>query len=54
MADGRENAYRVMSHAEGPTILYTHVTTFPVEILDEEPMYDLFFRTLGQCGRERR
>lgn len=51
MADGREIAYRVMSDAEGPTILFTHQTTFPVEILDEDPMYDLFFRTLGQCGR---
>ena len=51
MADGREIAYRVMSQAQGPTILYTHHSTFPVEILDEDPMYDLFFRTLGQCGR---
>ena len=51
MADGREIAYRVMSQAQGPTILYTHQSTFPVEILDEDPMYDLFFRTLGQCGR---
>jgi class 3 adenylate cyclase len=51
MANGREIAYRVMSQANGPTILYTHVTTFPVEILDEDPMYDLFFRTLGQGGR---
>ena len=51
VADGREIAYRVMSDAEGPTILFTHVSTFPVEILDEDPMYDLFFRTLGQCGR---
>ncbi|MDC3402367.1 adenylate/guanylate cyclase domain-containing protein [bacterium] len=51
MADGREIAYRVMSQAQGPTILYTHHSTFPVEVLDEEPMYDLFFRTLGQCGR---
>ena len=51
MADGGEIAYRVMSQAQGPTILYAHTTTFPVEILDEEPMYDLFFRTLGQSGR---
>jgi class 3 adenylate cyclase len=51
MANGGEIAYRVMSQADGPTILYTHASTFPVEILDEDPMYDLFFRTLGQGGR---
>ena len=51
MADGREIAYRVMSQAQVRRSCTPITSTFPVEILDEEPMYDLFFRTLGQCGR---
>ena len=50
MADGREVAFRVLSDTEGPVIVHTHDTTFPMEMLDEEPLYDRFLRTLGQAG----
>ena len=50
MADGREIAYRVLSDTEGPVIVHTQESTFPMEMLDEEPMYDRFLRTLGQAG----
>ena len=51
MADGREVAFRVLSDTEGPVIVHTHDSTFPMEMLDDEPMYDRFLRTLGQAGR---
>ena len=51
MADGREIAYRVMSDSAGPVILHTASGPFPVDLLDEDPMYDRFLRTLGGCGR---
>ncbi len=51
MADGREIAYRVMSDSAGAVILHTASGPFPVDLLDEDPMYDRFLRTLGGCGR---
>lgn len=51
MADGREIAYRTMSDVAGPLILHTPSGPFPVDLLDEDPMYDRFLRTLGTCGR---
>ena len=51
MADGREIAYRVLSEHDGPVIVHTHASTSPIEILDEDPMYDRFLRTLGRYGR---
>ena len=50
LADGREIAYRVMSETAGPVVLHTHGVTVPAEILNEDPMYDRFLRTLGQCA----
>lgn len=49
-SDGREVAYRVLSDAEGPVIVHTHITTFPMEMLGEDPMYDRFHRALGLAG----
>ena len=51
MADGREIAYRVMSETAGPVVLHTHGVTVPIEILDEDPMYDRFLRVLGKFTR---
>jgi pimeloyl-ACP methyl ester carboxylesterase len=51
LADGQEIAYRQWSDNAGPVILHTHGATAPLELLGEEPMYDRFLRTLGQCGR---
>ncbi len=51
VGDGREIAYRVMSHTDGPVLLHTSSPTFPMEMLVEDPMYDRFLLTLGQCGR---
>ena len=51
MADGRDIAYRVLVDGEGPVLLHTTSGPFPLDLLDEEPMYDLFLRTLGKCGR---
>ena len=50
MSNGREVAYRMVSQSRGPVFAYTHPNTFPVEVLDEDPMYDRFFRTIGQAG----
>jgi hypothetical protein len=50
LADGREIAYLVLSDDGGPVIVHTHVTTLPMEMLTEDPMYDRFLRTLGQCS----
>lgn len=47
----QEIAYRVMLKGDGPTILHTASGTFPVDLLDEDPMYGRFLRTLGGCGR---
>ena len=51
MTDAREIAYRAMSDGDGPLILHTASGPFPVDLLDEDPMYDRFLRTLGRCGR---
>ena len=51
VADGREVAYRVMSDNDGPTMVHTHLGTAPIELLDEDPMYDRFLKTLGRRGR---
>jgi class 3 adenylate cyclase len=51
MSDGREVAYRVMSDHDGPTMLHTQEGTAPIELLDEDPMYDQFLRTVGRCGQ---
>ena len=49
--DGREVAYRVMSDNDGPTMLHTHLGTAPIELLDEDPMYERFLEKLGRHGR---
>ena len=51
LPDGREVAYRVMSGATGPVILHTTAGPFPLDLLEEEPMYDRFLQTLGGSGR---
>jgi class 3 adenylate cyclase len=51
MADGREIAYQEMSDNPGPFILHTSSPPYPLDLLDEDPMYDRFLRTLGGCGR---
>ena len=51
MADGREIAYQEMSHNAGPLILHTSSPPYPLDLLNEDPMYDRFLRTLGGCGR---
>lgn len=51
MPDGREIAFRVTSDNPGPLILHTPSGPFPVDLLDEDPMYDRFLRTLGTAGR---
>ncbi len=49
--NGREAAYRVFSETDGPTIVVLPAGTMPIEVLDEDPMFDRFLRTLGQYGR---
>ena len=51
MADGREIAYQEMSDHAGPLILHTSSPPYPLDLLNEDPMYDRFLRTLGGCGR---
>ena len=51
MADGREVAFRVMSDRDGPVILYMPGGSVPIELLDEDPMYDRFLRILASSGR---
>jgi class 3 adenylate cyclase len=50
-ASGRDVAFRVMSHHDGPTLLFTSEGTAPVDLLDEDPMHERFFRTVGRCGQ---
>ncbi len=51
MADGREIAFLQMSDNAGPVILRTSSPPYPLDLLNEDPMYDRFLRTLGGCGR---
>ena len=51
MAGGQEIAYRLVSEGDGPVILHTPSGPFPLDLLNEEPMYDLFLRTLSGSGR---
>lgn len=50
-AEGREIAYRVMSEGDGPLIVHTGAGPYPIDLLDEDVMYDRFLRTLGLAGR---
>jgi hypothetical protein len=51
MADGRDIADRVVSDGDGPLILHTASGAYPIDLLDADPMYDRFLRTLGLVGR---
>ncbi len=51
MADGRDIAYQAASEGDGPVIVHDVVGPWPLDLLGEEPMYDLFLRTLGRYGR---
>ena len=51
MADGREIAYRVASDSDGPVIVHEPNRAVPIDLLNEDPMYDLFVRTLASHGR---
>lgn len=51
MAGGGEIAYRVLSDGDGPVIVHPPTGPWPIDLLDDEPMYDRFLRTLGRCGR---
>lgn len=51
IADGRDVAYRVVTDAEGPLIIHTTSGPYPLDLLDEDPMYERFLRILGECGR---
>ena len=51
LADGREVAYRVMSRSDGPVIVHNPNVSAPIDLLDEDPMYDRFLRTLASAGR---
>jgi class 3 adenylate cyclase len=51
LADGREVAFRNFSDLEAPTIVFVPGFTMPVEVLDEDPMFARFVRTLGRYGR---
>jgi class 3 adenylate cyclase len=51
MADGREVAYRVVSGGVGPVIVHQPNGAAPIDLLNEDPMYDRFVRTLASHGR---
>lgn len=51
LGDGREIAYRVVSDNDGPTIVHITGGMVPIEVLDDDPMYARFLRTLGRYGR---
>lgn len=51
LESGAEVAYRVVSDADGPTIVHIPGGTTPIEVLSDDPMYDRFLRTLGRYGR---
>jgi class 3 adenylate cyclase len=51
MVDGREVAYRVVSGGDGPVIVHSPNGGVPILLLDEDPMYDRFVRTLASPGR---
>ena len=46
-----EVAYRVISGSPGPTIVHVPHGTVPIEVLDEDAMYERFLHTLGRYGR---
>lgn len=51
MVDGAEVAYRVLSHGDGPLIIHPPPGPWPIDLLDEDPMYHRFLRILGAYGR---
>lgn len=51
MDNGREIAYLTKGRTDGPLIIHAPAGPFPIELLDEDPMYDRFLRTLGSAGR---
>lgn len=50
LADGREVPYRVFGE-DGPWILHTRAFGGPVDLLDNDPMYDRFLTTLASAGQ---
>jgi len=51
VAGSGEIAYRMLSDGDGPVIVHPPGGPWPIDLLDDEPMYDRFLRTLGRCGR---
>jgi len=51
MGDGREIAFRTFGRPDGSLIVHSPSGPWPVELLDDDPMYDRFLRTLGSSGR---
>jgi class 3 adenylate cyclase len=51
LVDGREVAYRLTSGGDGPLIVHSPNIGVPIDLLDEDPMYDRFLRTLAAAGQ---
>jgi class 3 adenylate cyclase/pimeloyl-ACP methyl ester carboxylesterase len=50
LANGQEVAYRSLSRSPGPVIVHCPGGMAPIEVLEEDPPYERFLRTLGGYG----
>lgn len=47
---GREVAYKCLTHSAGPTLVHVPSGMTPIEVIEEDPPYERFLRTLGGYG----